>query len=44
MKNNVVTLRGTVATRADRTKAEQIAKGTEGVKSVRNQLAIKPGK
>jgi hyperosmotically inducible protein len=40
VKNNVVTLRGTVATRADRTKAEQIAKSTEGVKSVRNQLVI----
>ena len=44
VKNNVVTLRGTVATKADRTKAEQIAKDTEGVKSVRNQLTIKPGK
>jgi hyperosmotically inducible periplasmic protein len=43
VKNNVVTLRGTVATRADRTKAEEIAKATEGVKSVRNQLVIKPG-
>ena len=43
VKNNVVTLRGTVATRADRTKVEQIARTTEGVKSVRNQLAIKPG-
>jgi hyperosmotically inducible protein len=43
VKNNVVTLRGTVATRADRTKAEQIARTTEGVKSVRNQLVIKPG-
>jgi osmotically-inducible protein OsmY len=41
VKNNVVTLRGTVATRAD-TKAEQIAKTTEGVKIVRNQLVIKP--
>jgi hyperosmotically inducible protein len=42
VKNNVVTLRGTVATKADRTKAEQIARTTEGVKSVRNQLVIKP--
>ena len=42
VKNNVVTLRGTVATKADRTKAEQIARTTEGVKSVRNQLLIKP--
>jgi hyperosmotically inducible protein len=44
VKNNVVTLRGTVATKADRAKAEEIAKNTEGVKSVRNQLVIKPGK
>jgi hyperosmotically inducible periplasmic protein len=42
VKNNAVTLRGTVATKADRTKAEQIARTTEGVKSVRNQLVIKP--
>lgn len=42
VKDNVVTLRGSVATRADRTKAEQIAKDTEGVKSVRNQLTVKP--
>ncbi len=41
--NNVVTLRGTVATRADKTKAEQVAKGTDGVKSVKNLLVIKPG-
>lgn len=43
VKNNVVTLRGTVATRAERTKAEEIAKTTTGVKSVRNQLVVKPG-
>ena len=43
VKNNVVTLRGHVATRDDRAKAEQIAKSTDGVKSVRNQLVIKPG-
>jgi len=43
VENNVVTLRGTVATRADKTKAEQIAKGTDGVKSVKNLLVIKPG-
>ena len=42
VKNNVVTLRGTVATKADRAKAEQIARTTGGVKSVRNQLVIKP--
>jgi hyperosmotically inducible protein len=42
VKNNVVTLRGTVATKADSAKAEQIARTTGGVKSVRNQLVIKP--
>ena len=40
VNNNVVTLRGTVATKADGTKAEQIATDTDGVKSVRNQLVI----
>ena len=44
VKNNVVTLRGTVATKADKAKAEEIAKATKGVKSVRNQLVIKPAK
>lgn len=43
VKDNVVTLRGSVATRAERTKAEEIAKTTGGVKSVRNQLVVKPG-
>jgi hyperosmotically inducible protein len=42
VKNNVVTLRGTVSTKADKAKAESIAKATDGVKSVRNQLVIKP--
>ena len=42
VKDNVVTLRGSVATAADKTKAEQIAKATGGVKSVRNQLVVKP--
>jgi len=40
--NNVATLRGTVATAADKAEAEKIARSTEGVKSVRNQLVIKP--
>jgi len=44
VKNSVVTLRGSVATKADRAKAEQIAKTTEGVKSVRNLLVVKPAK
>jgi osmotically-inducible protein OsmY len=38
--NAVVTLSGTVATAAQRTRAEQVAKSVEGVKSVRNQLKI----
>lgn len=42
VKDNVVTLRGSVSTAADKTKAEQIAKATGGVKSVRNQLVVKP--
>jgi len=41
VSNNVVTLRGTVGTRDERAKAEQIAKDTEGVKSVRNRLTVK---
>jgi len=42
VKNNVVTLRGSVSTKEDKAKAEQIAKNTDGVKSVRNQVVIKP--
>lgn len=40
---NVVTLRGSVATAAEKTKAGEIATSTDGVKSVRNQLVVKPG-
>ena len=36
----VVTLSGTVANAAQRTKAEQVAKAVEGVTSVRNQLKV----
>ena len=43
VKNNVVTLRGHVSTKADKAKAESIAKATDGVKAVHNQLVIKPG-
>jgi hyperosmotically inducible protein len=43
VKNNVVTLRGHVSTAADKAKAESIAKATDGVKSVHNQLVIKKG-
>ena len=42
VKNNVVTLRGHVKTKEDRAKLEDIAKRTDGVKSVRNLLTIKP--
>jgi hypothetical protein len=40
--NDVVTLRGTVATAAQKTKAEQVAKGIEGVKSIKNELKVAP--
>ena len=38
--NDVITLKGTVASAAQKTKAEQVAKGIEGVKSVNNQLKV----
>jgi osmotically-inducible protein OsmY len=38
----VVTLSGTVASAVQRTKAEQVAKGVEGVKSVKNMLKVQP--
>jgi osmotically-inducible protein OsmY len=38
--NAVVTLSGTVATQAQKTKAAQVAKSVEGVKSVRNNLTV----
>jgi hyperosmotically inducible protein len=40
--NNVVTLRGTVDTPQAKTDAEKIAKETDGVKSVVNQLKVAP--
>ena len=39
---DVVTLTGSVASAAQRTRAEQVAKAVEGVKSVRNQLKVAP--
>jgi len=42
VKNNIVTLRGHVKTKEDRAKLEEIAKLTDGVKSVKNLLTIKP--
>ena len=41
--NDVVTLTGTVASAAQKTRAETVAKGVEGVKSVRNQLRVQSG-
>jgi osmotically-inducible protein OsmY len=41
-KDGVVTLTGTVDNDAAKAKAESIAKGTEGVKSVTNNLTVKP--
>lgn len=38
--NGVVTLTGTVASAAQKTRAEQVAKGVEDIKSVRNQLRV----
>ncbi|HEU4431956.1 MAG TPA: BON domain-containing protein [Pyrinomonadaceae bacterium] len=38
--NAVVTLTGTVASAAQKTKAEQVVKTVEGVKSVKNQLKV----
>lgn len=40
--NNAVTLRGTVANQAQSKKAELVAKGIQGVTSVKNNLQIKP--
>ena len=40
---DVVTLTGTVASAAQKTKAETVAKAVEGVKGVRNQLKVGSG-
>ena len=40
--NDVVTLTGSVANAAQKTKAEQVAKGIDGVKSVKNDLKVAP--
>ena len=40
VENNVVTLTGSVGTAAQKSKAEQVARSVEGVKEVRNQLAV----
>ena len=41
--NDVVTLSGTVASAAQRARAETVAKAVDGVKSVRNQLKVSSG-
>jgi hyperosmotically inducible periplasmic protein len=40
--NGVVVLTGDVPTQMEKSKAEEIAKSTEGVKSVNNQIMVKP--
>ena len=40
--NDVITLKGTVATAAQKTQAETVAKTIEGQKGVKNQLTVKP--
>ncbi len=42
VENGVVTLSGTVATAAQKTRAEQVAKAVEDVTSVRNNLRVAP--
>lgn len=41
-KDGVVWMSGTAKTQADIDKAVSIAKGTEGVKSVKNDIKVKP--
>lgn len=41
--NEVITLRGTVASAAQKTKAGQVAEGIEGKKSVKNELKVAAG-
>ena len=40
--NGVITLKGTVATAAEKSKAKQVADGIEGKKSVVDQLKVSP--
>ncbi len=40
--NDVFTLKGTVETAAQKTKAEHVAKDIDGVKSVKNELKVAP--
>ena len=41
--NAIVTLKGTVANAAQKTKAESVAKGVQDVKSVKNELKVQAG-
>lgn len=41
VENDVITLRGTVGTAAQKAQAETVAKGIEGQKGVRNQLTVR---
>ena len=43
VKDGVLTLSGTVATPAQKSRAEQVARGIGGVKAVRNQLRVSAG-
>lgn len=43
VNNDVVTLKGSVATAEQKAKAESVAKGIDGVKSVKNELTVKAG-
>jgi len=42
VQNGVITLKGTVASAAEKTKAKQVADGIEGKKSVVDQLKVAP--
>ena len=44
VNNNMVTLRGTVETMEEKNEAERVAKATEGVKRVANQLKVSAAK
>ncbi len=43
VNNNIVTLKGTVANAAQKTKAVQVAKAIDGVKSVKDELKVSAG-
>jgi hyperosmotically inducible periplasmic protein len=42
-EGSVVTLKGSVDTEANKRRAEQVARGVEGVATVRNQLTVRSG-